>query len=259
MNVLEVFSPDQIHRVLCIVAHPDDMEYGGSAVVAEWAAKGIEVSYLLLTAGEAGIRQLPPEEVAPLRAAEQQAACEIVGVHELTILDLPDGLVEHSIETRRRISREIRRVRPDAIVTMTWNLEAGWGLNHADHRATGLSVVDAIRDADNPWLYREQLDAESRYPERLNSKGLNNEQYNNERLEPWHTDWLLVMMHDPDRAIEVCAESAEKAIQSLEAHRAYLAALPEHPVPRDLISGILHGGGEQVGTQFALPVRAYSM
>ena len=159
MDTLERFDPAEIRRVLCIVAHPDDMEYGGSAAVAEWTSRGIEVSYLLLTAGEAGIRDRDPAEVGPLRADEQRAACDAVGVEELTILELPDGLVEHSIETRRLIAREIRRVRPDAILTMTWNLDAGWGLNHADHRATGLSVVDAIRDADNPWLYREQIEA----------------------------------------------------------------------------------------------------
>ena len=225
--------------MLCIVAHPDDMEYGGSAAVAEWTSRGIEVSYLLLTAGEAGIRDRDPAEVGPLRADEQRAACDAVGVEQLTILELPDGLVEHSIETRRLIAREIRRVRPDAILTMTWNLDAGWGLNHADHRATGLSVVDAIRDADNPWLFREQI--------------------TNEGLDACIALWLLVMMHDPGHAIEVSQQSMERGIRSLEAHRAYLAALPDHPAPSDLITGVLTGGGERAGVPYALPVHAYRM
>lgn len=239
MDTLELFDPAEIRRVLCIVAHPDDMEYGGSAAVAEWASRGIEVSYLLLTAGEAGIRDRDPAEVGPLRADEQRAACDAVGVEELTILDLPDGLVEHSIETRRLIAREIRRVRPDAILTMTWNLDAGWGLNHADHRATGLSVVDAIRDADNPWLFREQITGEG--------------------LDACIAPWLLVMMHDPGHAIEVSQQSMERGIRSLEAHRAYLAALPDHPAPSDLITGVLTGGGERAGVPYALPVHAYRM
>lgn len=239
MDALELFDSTGIQRVLCVVAHPDDMEYGGSAVAAEWADRGVEVSYLLLTAGEAGMRHVPPEEVAPLRKGEQQAACDIVGVHQLTVLDLPDGLVEHSIETRGRIARAIRQTRPDAVITMTWNLEAGWGLNHADHRATGLSVVDAIRDADNPWLFREQITEEG--------------------LEAWKTTWLLVMMHDPAHAIEVSEGSRERAIHSLEAHEAYLAALEDHPTPRDLIGGVLAAGGERAGVPYALPVRAYRM
>jgi len=244
MDGLELFDPAEIRRVLCIVAHPDDMEYGGSAVAAEWTAAGIEVSYLLLTAGEAGIRGVEPAETARLRAAEQREACDLVGVANLTILDLPDGLVEHSIDTRRRIAREIRAARPDAVLTMTWDLDAGWGLNHADHRATGLSVVDAIRDADNPWLYPEQL---------------SNEGPAGEGLETWATTWLLVMMRDPDRAIAVSEASVERGIRSLEAHRVYLAALADHPAPRDLISGVLSAGGELAGVPYALPVHAYRM
>lgn len=239
MESLELFDPSELQRVLCVVAHPDDMEYGGSAAAAEWTARGIEVSYLLLTAGEAGIRNLPPAEVGPLRADEQRAACDIVGVDQLTILDLPDGLVEPSIETRRQIAREIRRTQPDAIITMSWNLEAGWGLNHVDHRATGIAVVDAIRDADNPWLFREQL--------------------TDEGLTAWKTSWLLAMMHGPDHAIQVSEESAEKAVRSLEAHHVYLEALPDHQAPRDLITGVLTGGGAAAGVPLALPVRAYRM
>ncbi|KAM9865176.1 1D-myo-inositol 2-acetamido-2-deoxy-alpha-D-glucopyranoside deacetylase [Leucobacter aridicollis] len=238
MTTLERFDPTGIQRVLCIVAHPDDMEYGGSAAVAEWTAQGIEVSYLLLTAGEAGMRGVAPKVAGPLRAAEQRAACDVVGVTDLTILDLPDGLVEHSIETRRRIAHAIRQARPDAIFTMTWDLEAGWGLNHADHRATGLAVVDAIRDADNPWLFREQL---------------------TDGLTEWKTTWLLATAHRPDHAIEVSERALELGIASLAAHREYLEALPDHPTPHDLVTGVLTGGGEQAGLPFALPVHAYRM
>lgn len=239
MATLELFDPTGIERVLCVVAHPDDMEYGGSAAVAEWTARGIEISYLLLTAGEAGMRETPPAEAAALRAKEQRKACDIVGVDRLTILDLPDGLVEPSVETRRQIAREIRAIRPDAIITMTWNLDAGWGLNHADHRATGIAVVDAIRDADNPWLFTEQL----------KEKG----------LTAWKTKWLLVTMHSPEHAIEVSESSLEKGVASLAAHREYLAALTDHPTPRDLVTGILTGGGDLAGVPYALPVRTYRM
>lgn len=239
MATLELFNPDDVERVLCVVAHPDDMEYGGSAAVAEWTARGIEVSYLLLTAGEAGIRSMNPAEVGPLRAAEQRAGCDEVGVSRLTILDFPDGLLEPNLALREVICREIRTVKPQLVMTMSWELEAGWGLNHADHRATGISVVDAVRDADNPWLFMDQL-----------ASG---------ELTAWKASWLCVTMYRPGHAIEVSAESLERGVSSLEAHRDYLAALPDHPAPRDLITGILSEGGEAAGVPYALPIHAFAM
>lgn len=236
---IELFNPTGIERMLCIVAHPDDMEYGASAAVAEWTALGVEVSYLLLTAGEAGIRDRDPAEVGPLRAEEQRRACEIVGVNDLEILSLPDGLVEPSIATRNHIARAIRRVRPHAVMCMTWELESPWGLNHADHRATGVATIDAIRDADNPHLFTEQI--------------------TDEGLEAWATDWLLVTMMKPTHAIEVSEASLEKSIASLEAHEAYLAALPDHVAPRDLITGAITAGGEACGVRYALGVRVHHM
>ena len=71
MTEIPLFDDSEIDRVLCVVAHPDDMEYGGSAAVSKWTDEGKEVAYLLLTRGEAGIRDLSPEEVAPLRAEER--------------------------------------------------------------------------------------------------------------------------------------------------------------------------------------------
>lgn len=236
---LAILDDADIQRVLCIVAHPDDMEYGASAAVAEWTARGVEVAYLLLTAGEAGIRDREPAEVGPLRAQEQRRACAIVGVADLTILDLPDGLLQADIETRRHIARRIREFRPDAVLCTTWELESPWGLNHVDHRATGLATVDAIRDADNPWLYRELIADEG--------------------LEPWSTRWLLVTGAAPTHAIELSAESLEKGIASLKAHEVYLAALPDHVPPREMITGITAKAGEAAGVPLALGVRVIRM
>src|SRR5699024_12823718 len=98
MDVAPTFDDRDVNRVLCVVAHTDDMEYGGSAAVAKWTDEGKEVAYLLLTRGEAGIRDRSPDEVAALRAAEPRRACIIVGVDDLAILDFPDGLFEPSDE-----------------------------------------------------------------------------------------------------------------------------------------------------------------
>src|SRR5699024_9633912 len=95
-NPLTPFDTSQVKRILLIVAHPDDAEYGTSAAVAEWTTQGIEVGYVLATAGEAGM-QRPPEQAREVRLAEQRAACEIVGVEHLRVLDFPDGLVEYGV------------------------------------------------------------------------------------------------------------------------------------------------------------------
>ncbi|WP_345311689.1 PIG-L deacetylase family protein, partial [Kocuria gwangalliensis] len=107
MADLPIFDDSQVQTVLCVVAHPDDMEYGGSAAVARWVEHGAHVSYLLLTAGEAGIRGKDPSEVGPLRSREQREACAAVGVENLTILDLPDGMLEHGLDLRRRLTPDL--------------------------------------------------------------------------------------------------------------------------------------------------------
>lgn len=236
---LEALPDDGFRRVLCVVAHPDDVEYGTSAAVAEWTARGVEVAYLLLTSGEAGM-QRPPSETGPLRAAEQQAACAVVGVERLQILNHPDGVLVYGLDLRRDIARVIRQLRPDVVVTGTWEDEPGWGLNQADHRATGMATVDAVRDADNTWVFRELAETEG--------------------LEKWGADWLLVSGHTrPTHGVAVSPEAVEKAVASLEAHRAYLADLPDHPAPGDFIPELLAGQGKALGAEAAVLFRAYRL
>lgn len=243
--MVDLLLPDRIERMLCVVAHPDDMEYGASAAVAEWTNNGVEVAYLLLTSGEAGIRHMEPAKVGPLRAQEQGDACRIVGVEDLTILDFPDGLVEPSISTRSHIAHHIRRFKPDAVMCTNWELETPWGLNHVDHRATGLATVDAIRDADNPWIFPEQLDGDA---------------------QAWSTQWLLVTGAEPTHAIPLTQASVEAGVASLQAHKFYLDALPDHPDPRDIVEGAAKSGaqayrdaGGEEPLDYALGVRAIRM
>lgn len=226
-------------RVLCVVAHPDDMEYGASAAVATWSRRGVEVTYLLLTSGEAGM-QRAPEEVGPLRAVEQQSACDTVGVRELVILDHPDGMLMPTLELRRDIARVVRQVRPDAVVTANFDFEAYGGLNQADHRAAGVATVDAVRDADNTWVFRELAEDEG--------------------LPKWHTQWLLVAGSPrPTHALAVDADAVAASVASLVCHEAYLADLPGHPKPADFIPEILAQGGQAAGVESAVLFRAYDL
>lgn len=223
-----------IRRVLVVVAHPDDPEYGTSAAVAEWTGRGIEVGYLLLTAGEAGM-QRPPEEAGPLRAEEQRRACAEVGVERLTILDFPDGMLEYGLELRRAIAREIRSFRPDAVVTGSGELFVGWGVDHADHRAAGLAAIDAVRDADNRWVFPELL--------------------HDEDLAPWGAARLLLTGAEPNRFVAIGEGSVRRAVASLEAHEAYLADLPWHPSPSEFIPEMLRETGAAAGVPGAVGFR----
>ena len=236
--LMETLPDEDFQRVRAVVAHPDDVEYGTSGAVARWVERGVTVGYLLLTSGEAGM-QRPPAEVGPLRAAEQRAACTVVGVEHLQILDHPDGTLVYSLDLRRDIARAIREFRPDVVVTGSWEVDFIAGLNQADHRAAGLATVDAIRDADNTWVFPE-----------LASEG----------LEKWGVTWLLVAGDSrPTHGLVLDEAAVSKAIASLEAHREYLAEIPGHPAPRDLLAGIFAGQGEAMGAEAAVLFRTYHL
>jgi LmbE family N-acetylglucosaminyl deacetylase len=225
-------------RVLCIVAHPDDMEYGTSSAVATWTRRGVEVCYVLLTAGEAGMAE-PPDVVAPLRAVEQRNACAAVGVTDLRILRHPDGMLEYGLALRRDIARAVRQVRPDAVVTANFDVEAYGGFNQADHRAAGLGVVDGVRDAANPWVFRELAE---------------------EGLAAWHASALLVANPaQPTHVVTVDEDAVRAAVASLNSHEAYLRHVADHPKPEVMIPEILRGGGAAAGTEYAAAFRYYGL
>lgn len=235
---LEPLDHQTIERVLVVVAHPDDAEYGTSAAVAQWTAEGIEVAYLLLTAGEAGM-QRSPAEAGPLRAQEQRRACDTVGVDRLTILDFPDGTLEASLALRLAIAREIRAFRPDAVVCGSGAVMVPWGIDHADHRAAGIATIDAVRDADNRWIFPELL--------------------RDEDLAPWGATWLLLTGTEPTHFVPVDPSSVERAVASLSAHEAYLADLPWHPDPQDAIPQMLAGQGQAAGVEHAVTFAAHRL
>jgi LmbE family N-acetylglucosaminyl deacetylase len=238
MDQLPALPDEDFRKVLCVVAHPDDVEYGTSAAVARWTARGVEVAYLLLTRGEAGMPN-PPEETARIRRAEQEAACAAVGVSSLQVLEHPDGVLQPSMDLRRDIARSIRTHEPDVVVTGSWEVEFVAGLNQADHRVAGMACVDAVRDADNPWVFPELAD---------------------EGLKPWPVRWLLVSGHtQPTHGVDVTGEPLARGIAALEAHREYLAAIDGHPAPAGFIPMIAAMGGQRLGVEHAVLFRAWDL
>lgn len=237
--------PEQLERVLVVVAHPDDIEYGTAAAVDVWTSAGVTVTYLLATRGEAGIDGIPPEQAAPLRAQEEVTGALRVGAEVVEFLDHQDGVVEYGLALRKGIAREIRRRRPTIVVGMSYEtVFAGGMTNQADHRAVGLAAVDAVRDAANRWIFRELAEQEG--------------------LEPWSgvAAVYLAAAEPPTHFVDVTGH-LEPAVASLEAHAEYNRHLPDaFPKPRELVTGILTGGAAAVGrpgVEHAVLFRRYPM
>jgi LmbE family N-acetylglucosaminyl deacetylase len=234
---LEPLDEGTFETVLCVVAHPDDLEYGTAAAVDKWVRVGKTVTYLLATRGEAGIDTMAPEQAGPAREQEERDGAARVGVHVVEFLDgFTDGVVEYGLPLRRAIAREIRIRKPDLLVTTTYaDRFPGGFVNQADHRAVGLAVVDAKADAGNRWIFPDLLD---------------------EGHEPWQVARLLVVADsDPTHFVDV-SDHFDAAVASLSAHDAYLTALgPDYPKPPDLLGTILGGAAEVVGVPYSLTGR----
>lgn len=142
-----------------MVAHPDDVDFGAAGSVALWTAAGASVTYCVVTDGGAGgfDPAVPRERMVAIRRGEQERAAAEVGVKDLVWLGYPDGRLEVSLPLRRDISRVIRQVRPDRVVTQS--PERHWErifASHPDHLATGEATVCAVYpDARNPFAFPE--------------------------------------------------------------------------------------------------------
>jgi LmbE family N-acetylglucosaminyl deacetylase len=149
-----------VERVLCVLAHPDDVDFGCAGTVATWTAAGTEVTYCIVTDGDAGgFDETPREQMGPLRRAEQRAAAAAVGVTDVRFLGYPDGRLELTLDLRRDISRVIRQVRPQRVLTSS--PERWWDrivASHPDHMTVGESTLRAVYpDARNPFAFPELL------------------------------------------------------------------------------------------------------
>jgi LmbE family N-acetylglucosaminyl deacetylase len=233
---LEVL-PEDWDRALAVVAHPDDLEYGAASAVARWTRSGKAVGYVIVTDGEAGIDGLAPVEAGPLRREEQVASAAIVGVQDVTFLGHRDGVVENGLALRRDLAREIRRYRPDVLLTATYELTYGMTpgqriVNQADHRAVGVAVLDAARDAGNRWILPELLD---------------------EGLEPWAGVRHVYVMGagETTHAVDVTA-TVDAGVESLRAHGAYLRGLGREFDPDAFVRGHTASAGRAIGVPHAV-------
>jgi LmbE family N-acetylglucosaminyl deacetylase len=228
-------------RALCIVAHPDDMEFGAAAAVARWTGQGKWVGYCMVTSGEAGIDGLAPDECRGVREAEQVESARIVGVDTVDFLGLPDGVLEYGVELRRVLTAEIRRHRPEIVVTGNFrDTFGGRRLNQADHIAVGRAVLDAARDAGNRWVFHEQLV---------------------DGLEPWGGVQAVWAAGSPDSTHAVdTTDTFEAGVASLKAHAAYIEGLGwENWDPAEFLEGMGRATGQRLGVAFAAPFEVFPL
>jgi LmbE family N-acetylglucosaminyl deacetylase len=229
--------PEDWTRAVAVAAHPDDLEYGVASAVARWARQGKQVTYLLVTRGEAGIAGMHPGDVGPLRVQEEQRSAAAVGVSEVEFLDHVDGVVEYGLPLRRDLAAAFRRLRPDVIITMSFDLT--WGdegpVNHADHRAVGLAVLDACRDAANEWVFPE---AGQRW------SGIR--------------DAFVSTSRDPTHFADVTA-SIDVGVASLREHRAYIDGLGRDFDPDQFLRDGAGYIGLAAGCDYAVGFRRYPM
>ena len=192
---------EEIKRILVVMAHPDDCDFGAGGTIAQWTSRGIEVSYCIITNGDQGgeASDFPLEEMAQVRQREQRAAGKELGVENVTYLNYRDGSLFPSLELRKEIVREIRRAKPDRMVVQS--PERNWErifASHPDHLAAGETAIQAVYpDARNPYAFTDLKDA---------------------GFEPWRVRELWITgSPQPNHYVDI-TETFPKKMAALRAH-----------------------------------------
>lgn len=220
-------SEPAIERVLVVVAHPDDIDFGMAGTMATLTDQGIAVTYLLVTSGEAGgPDHLTRDELRQVREAEQRAAASVVGVDDVRFLGYPDGRVEATLALRRDISRVIRDVKPDVVVSQS--SDRVWDrvyFSHPDHLAVGEATACAVYpDSRNPWAHTELTE---------------------EGYAPHTVSRMWVMGLEPNKFVDITDQFDRK----LKALRSHVSQVGE----RDNLEGLLRDWASGNAQQGGLP------
>jgi LmbE family N-acetylglucosaminyl deacetylase len=186
---------------MVLVAHPDDAEFMCGGTVAAWTAAGTVVDYVIVTDGSAGSNEpgRTREEIAVIREREQRVAADVLGVRSVTILGEPDGMLEVNLATRRKVCREVRRLRPEVLVAPDPSrLWEGTGyVNHRDHKQAGLLALTAVMpDAPSRPMFPELLD---------------------EGLEPFAVPNLWIVSSEGDTFVDI-TDHIDTKLAALAAH-----------------------------------------
>jgi len=200
MSAVDISS--DVTRVLVVTAHPDDVDFGASGTVATLVAAGVSVTYCIVTDGDAGgfDPNVPRSQIPGIRRGEQVSAAAAVGVDDVRFLGYKDGELTVTHELRRDITRVIRQVKPERVMTMSpvrnWDRI---GASHPDHMAAAEATVQAIYpDARNQFAH----------PSLMNDEGLGE----------WHVSELWMFgSPTPNTYVDV-TDHLETKLRALRAH-----------------------------------------
>ncbi|MCU1456178.1 MAG: putative LmbE-like protein [Actinomycetia bacterium] len=197
----------EIERILVVVAHPDDVDFSSAGSIAGWTSEGREVSYCIVTDGDAGGSDpsISRQEMAQIRRREQTAAAAVVGVSDIHWLGYADGRLQSTIELRRDISKVIRIVRPQRVLSSSPQRDlTRMYASHPDHLAAGEAALSAVYpDARNEFAHPELLA---------------------DGYEPWSVPEVWIIgTPEPDRFTDITDQIDRK----LEALRCHVSQLPD--------------------------------
>lgn len=150
-----LFDAIEPKRAMVIMAHPDDCEFMCGGTVAVLTAGGWEVDIVVVTSGNKGTKDpaMTAQRLAGTREEEQRAAARILRAREPIFLGYHDGSVLDDDELREAVVYQMRRRRPELVIT--WDGFRS-GFNHRDHRNVGRATYDAIYPAADDHLYHPE-------------------------------------------------------------------------------------------------------
>jgi LmbE family N-acetylglucosaminyl deacetylase len=220
---------------LVVFAHPDDAEFMCGGTIAKWTRAGCEVHYVVCTDGSAGSNEPGANraDVAPIREREQRAAAEVLGVASCTFLGQTDGLLEVTPETRKLVTREVRRLRPEVLVAPDPSrLWSGQGyINHWDHKQAGLLALTAVMpDAPTRVMVQELED---------------------EGIEPYEVPNLWLVTNEPDTYVDI-TETIDTKIAALAQH-----VSEEGEAAAPWVRERARTVGEEAGVEYAEAFKAF--
>jgi LmbE family N-acetylglucosaminyl deacetylase len=222
----EAPTEDAFQRVMIVVAHPDDAEFSSAGTLAKFASEGKHVVVVVCTSGDKGTarRDISSPDLAALREGEQLEASRRLGVAETVFLRLGDGELVPDLNFREKVVREIRKHRPDILITH--DPFRPYAL-HPDHRAVGITAVDSVYPTARDPLY---------FPQHLQ-----------EGLEPHKVAQLwLYGAETPDHYVDISG-SLDKKVHALKAHASQVGTA-------ETLEQRMRERAEEVGKQGGLPM-----
>jgi LmbE family N-acetylglucosaminyl deacetylase len=228
-GAVTVLPDSEIERVLVVAAHPDDIDFGAAGTVATWTKAGIDVTYLVLTDGQAGgfDATIDRAEIPAIRRAEQTKAAAEVGVTDVRFLGYVDGELEVSNDVIRDIVRVIRQVRPQRMVFQSparrFDVVAA---SHPDHLAAGEATIRALYPfSRNPFAFPELLAEDA--------------------LDAWTVSEMWLTAHPTQNHAVDVTDVVEAKLAAIFAHES------QHVDPT-AIRGWVNGWLRTIGEQFDL-------